>query len=90
MIHGFEIAPTLIQQSVGKELCIVGTPVCFDHMNNRHCLATVPNGERFCYDGVLVPNKDSYTFIRVFLKEKTPIPVIASGEQTEIISHDTC
>ena len=90
MIHGYEIAPTLIQQSVGKELCIVGTPVCFDHMNNRHCLATVPNGERFCYDGVLVPNKDSYTFIRVFLKEKTPIPVIASGEQTEIISHDTC
>ena len=70
LLTGFEIAPILSHQNIGKEICVVGTPVCMDHQSNRHCLATIPQGERFYFDGELDQSKASYTFLRVRIQQK--------------------
>lgn len=90
LLTGFEIAPILSHQNIGKEICVVGTPVCMDHQSNRHCLATIPQGERFYFDGELDQSKASYTFLRVRIQQKEPIPSLVVGDQTCIFSHDTC
>ena len=90
LVTGFEIAPILSQQDLGKEICMVGTPVCMDHVSKRHCLASVPQGERFCFEGDLDPEKDSYSFLKVVVQSKEPIPTIVKGDGTSVFSHSTC
>ena len=90
MVLGFEIAPTLSTQSKGKVICIVGTPVCLDHQSQRHCLATVPQGERFFYEGKLEPSKASYTILKGIVSQKSPIPVVKGSDETNILCHDVC
>ena len=76
MVLGYEIAPVLSTQSEGKVVCVVGTPVCMDHHSGRHCLATVPQGERFYFEGALDQSKASYTILKATVQQKQPIPVL--------------
>ena len=90
MIQSYEVAPQLAGQSVGKEICCVGTPICLDDGTGRHLLATVPNGEHFIFEGTLPGGKASYSFIRVKVVTKQ-VPVILSETPTSfVLSHDPC
>ena len=89
-VTGYEIAPVLSQQSEGKEICCVGTPVCLDPINNRHCLATVPQGERFYFEGFLEPTKASFTLLRVKVGPKSNVPLVTCGDSTHVLGHDSC
>ena len=91
MIQSFEIAPGLQGLSSGKVICCVAIPVCVDHQTQRHLLATVPQHEQFVYNGILPPEKASYSLLRVVVQQHCgSVPVIDSGNETMVSSHPAC
>ena len=90
MIHGYEVAPQLSSQSIGKELCVVAAPVCLDGKSGRHLLVTIPNGEHFIFVGEIPEGKASFSILRARVAEKKTPMVLQSTESTVVLSHNAC
>ena len=91
MIHSYELAPALHSVPTGRTICCVAIPVCMDHENDHHLMATVPQHERFIFTGKLESNKASYSLMRVVIQQQSGcIPSLSCGDETMIFSHTPC
>ena len=91
MIHSFELAPALHSVPTGKTICCVAIPVCMDYESDHHLMATVPQHERFIYNGKLEMDKASYSLLKVVVQQQSGcIPSLSCGAETMVFSHTPC
>lgn len=91
MLHTFEIAPDLKNLPCQKKFCCVAVPVCLDLQQQRHLLATVPQYEKFLFQGELATGMASYSLMKVVVQ--TPegtLPVVCGDSDSLIFSHQAC
>lgn len=91
MLHTFEIAADLKNLPCQKKFCCVAVPVCLDLQQQRHLLATVPQYEKFLFQGELATGMASYSLMKVVVQ--TPegtLPVVCSDSDSLIFSHQAC
>ena len=87
-IHSFEIAPVLHSVAPGKRICCVAVPICMDFQTGRHLLATVPQYEKFVFQGRLESGNASYSLMKVVAK--TPegnVPVLGLDDESMVLPY---
>lgn len=90
-IHSFEIAPGLQSVAPGKRICCVAVPICLDYNTGRHLLATVPQYEKFVFQGRLESGNASYSLMRVVAKSpEGNVPVLGLDDESMVFPYPAC
>lgn len=83
----YDYAPDFSKIRVGQVICVVVSPVCLDHDDGFHRMATIPTGVHCRFQGKLEHGMASYSFLRVRVVESTKIPLLALTEQSVVLGH---
>lgn len=86
----FDYAPVLSELPIGKIVCVVARPICFDSLQDTHFLMSIPFSVPFRFQGKLEQDMVSFSLMRVRIAVSGTTPVLVQQEDSLIFGHPQC